>query len=170
MLDENEVDIILMGQPPEEMDVIAESFMDNPLVVIAPAGHHLAGQRQISLQAISNEVFLMREKGSGTRNSVERFLAQHGVILPTSMEMNTNGAIKQGVEVGLGLGVVSLHTIDRELADGRLAILDVEHFPLMRKWYIVHRTGKHLSNVGLAFKAYVRKEAQRFVGPNQSTG
>jgi DNA-binding transcriptional LysR family regulator len=108
----------------------------------------------------------MREKGSGTRTSAERILSERGLSLATSMEMNTNGAIKQGVEVGLGLGIVSLHTIDRELADGRLVVLDVEHFPLMRKWYIVHRSGKRLSRVGLAFETFVRNEAMRFVKVN----
>ncbi|MFM8333458.1 MAG: LysR substrate-binding domain-containing protein [Candidatus Methylumidiphilus sp.] len=163
MLEDNAVDIVLMGQPPEEMDLIAESFMDNPLVVIAPADHHLAGKANIRLEEMGNETFLMREKGSGTRTSAERFLSERGLHLSTTMEMNTNGAIKQGVEVGLGLGIVSLHTIDRELADGRLVILDVEHFPLMRKWYIAHRAGKRLTTVGLAFEAFVRNEAARFV-------
>jgi LysR family transcriptional regulator, low CO2-responsive transcriptional regulator len=163
LLEDNEADVVLMGQPPEELDLVSEEFMDNPLVVIAPAGHPLAGKRGLSFDDLRDETFLMREQGSGTRTAVERFLAEWGVSLTTSMEMNTNSAIKQGVEVGLGLGVVSQHTVDRELEDGRLVVLDVEHFPIMRKWYIVYRAGKRLSSVGQAFQEFVRSEAGRFV-------
>ncbi len=136
--------------------------MDNPLVVIAPVGHPLA-EKRVSLDELTSHTFLMREQGSGTRTAVERFLAEWDIRLTPSMEMNTNGAIKQGVEVGLGLGVVSLHTVDRELEDGRLTVLDVEHFPIKRKWYIVHRAGKRLTGVAQAFEQFVRSEAQRFV-------
>jgi len=163
LMEDNEADIVLMGQPPEEFDLVSEPFMYNPLVVIAPVEHPLVGKPGLSLDDIRGETFLMREQGSGTRTSVERFLAEWGVTLSASMEMNTNGAIKQGVEVGLGLGVVSLHTVDRELEDKRLAVLDVEHFPIVRRWYIVHRAGKRLSGVAHAFKEFVRTEAGRFI-------
>jgi len=163
LLEDNEADIVLMGKPPGEMDLVAEAFMDNPLVVIAPKGHHLDGRVGIGLEELISETFLMREQDSGTRSSVEKILVERGVSLSISMEMNSNGAIKQGVEVGLGLGVVSLHTIERELEDGRLVVLDVEPFPIMRQWYIVHRAGKRLSGVGLAFEEFVRAEASNYV-------
>lgn len=166
MLDDNEADILLMGQPPDDADLVTEAFMDNPLVVIAPPGHHLAGQGRIDIEQLREETFLMREQGSGTRTSVERFFAEKGVPIQASMEMNTNGAIKQGVEVGLGLGIVSIHTVDQELADGRLVVLDVESFPIMRQWYLVHRSGKRLSAAGRAFEEFVRREAHRFVRPD----
>ncbi|MDD5037211.1 MAG: LysR family transcriptional regulator [Methylococcaceae bacterium] len=162
-LEDNEADIFLMGQPPEEIDVIAEAFMDNPLVIIAPVGHPLAEKRGISLVDLCSETFLMREQGSGTRTSVERFLTERGIGFHSSMEMNTNGAIKQGVEVGLGLGIVSIHTVEQELENHRLIVLDVESFPIMRQWYIVHRAGKRISGISLAFEDFVRTEGRRFV-------
>lgn len=162
-LEDNEADIVLMGQPPQELDLAAEAFMDNPLVVIAHAGHPLAGRKSINPLQLKNETFLMREQGSGTRNSVERFLSEQGLNLSGSMEMNTNSAIKQGVEVGLGLGIVSLHTVERELEDRRLVVLDVESFPIMRQWYIVYREGKRLSSVAKAFEEFVRAEAKGYV-------
>ncbi len=167
-LEDNEADVVLMGQPPGELDLVAEAFMDNPLVIIAPPEHPLAGKSGIGLEELRTETFLMREQGSGTRTSVERFLGERGLTLSASMEMNTNGAIKQGVEVGLGLGIVSLHTVERELEDGRLVVLDVDHFPIMRQWYIVHRAGKRLSSVGRAFEDFVRSEASRFVAVDWS--
>ncbi|MBM4200083.1 MAG: LysR family transcriptional regulator [Gammaproteobacteria bacterium] len=163
MLDDNEADIVLMGQPPDEGDLVAEPFMDNPLVVIAPPHHSLVGRTAIPLDELRREIFLMREQGSGTRSSVERFFAEKGLTITASMEMNTNGAIKQGVEVGLGLGIVSLHTVELELTTRRVVILDVESFPIMRQWYIVHRSGKRLSAAGRAFEQFVREEAGRFV-------
>jgi len=162
-LEDNEADLLLMGQPPDNQDLEAESFLKNPLVIIAPAGHPLSGKKNIALKELSNETFIMREIGSGTRNSVERFLAERGVHLTVSMEMNTNGAIKQGVEEGLGLGIVSIHTLERELEGGRLAVLDVESFPIMRQWFMVHRAGKRLSAIATQFADFVRQEAHRFV-------
>lgn len=162
-LEDNEADLLLMGQPPDSQDLVAESFLTNPLVMIAPPGHPLAGKRNIGLQEFAHETFIMREIGSGTRNSVERFLAERGVHLTVSMEMNTNSAIKQGVEEGLGLGIVSIHTLERELESGRLVVLDAESFPILRQWFIVHRAGKRLSAIATEFADFVRQDAARFV-------
>ena len=162
-LEDNEADLLLMGQPPDSQDLVAESFLTNPLVIIAPPGHPLAGQKNIDLREFTHETFIMREIGSGTRNSVERFLAERGVHLTVSMEMNTNGAIKQGVEEGLGLGIVSIHTLERELEGGRLVVLDAKSFPILRQWFIVHRAGKRLSAIATEFADFVRQEAPHFV-------
>ncbi|GAB6046757.1 LysR family transcriptional regulator [Methyloparacoccus murrellii] len=162
-LEDNEADLLLMGQPPESQELIAESFLINPLVIIAPAGHPLSGQKSLPLKALAGETFIMREIGSGTRNSVERFLADRGIHLTVSMEMNTNGAIKQGVEEGLGLGIVSLHTLERELDSGGVVVLDVESFPILRQWFMVHRAGKRLSTIATEFAEFVRQEAPHFV-------
>lgn len=162
-LEDNEADLLLMGQPPESPELAAESFLINPLVIIAPAGHHLTGRKNISLTELANTPFIMREMGSGTRNSVERFLAERGIHLTVSMEVNTNEAIKQGVEEGLGLGIVSIHTLERELENGRLVVLDGESFPILRQWFIVQRAGKRLSVIAAEFAAFVRNEAHNYI-------
>jgi DNA-binding transcriptional LysR family regulator len=158
-LEHNEVDVALMGQPPETLDLVAEPFMENPLVVIAAPAHRLAGRR-VPLLALREEAFLLREPGSGTRIAMERFFSEHDLALSTGMEMNTNEAIKQGVEAGLGLGIVSLHTAGLELEMGRLVVLDVEGFPILRQWYVVHRRGKRLSQVAQAFREHVLREGR----------
>ena len=158
-LDANETDIVLMGQPPAGRDLISETFMANPLVVIATPGHRLAGRSQIPFEDLRDETFLMRERGSGTRSAMERHFAKHGVRFTSSMEMNTNEAVKQSVEAGLGLGIVSLHTVELEREVGRLITLDVETFPIMRRWYVVHRRDKRLSSVALAFKEFVLSQS-----------
>lgn len=158
-LETNETDIALMGQPPADLDAVAEPFMDNPLVVIAAPDHALARERRIPLKRLQQETFLMRERGSGTRMAMERFLAEHGIKPSSSIEMTSNEAIKQSVEAGLGLGIVSAHTLELELEVGRLKVLNVESFPIMRRWYVVYRKGKRLSAAATAFRQFVLSEA-----------
>ena len=164
-LEANSVDMVLMGLPPEEVDVESEAFMENPLVVIAPPDHPLAGERGIPLSRLAGEVFVMREAGSGTRLAMERFFAEHGISIRQGMQMTRNEAIKQSVRAGLGLSVVSLHTIELELETRRLVILDVEGFPIERQWHLVYRRGKRLSPPARAFRDFVVAEARTLAGP-----
>jgi DNA-binding transcriptional LysR family regulator len=158
-LDVNDCDMVIMGLPPEGKELEALPFLENPLVVIAPPAHSLAKQEAISLETLQEESFIMREPGSGTRIAMERFFAERGATLTTAMEMSSNEAIKQAVQAGLGLGIVSVHTLEMELETGRLVVLDVEDFPIMRHWYLVHRKGKRLSPVARAFRRFVEEEA-----------
>jgi len=159
MLIDNSVDMVLMGQPPEGVQVESEAFMDNPLVVVAPPAHPLSGVAAIPLPRLAEEVFLMREPGSGTRQAMERLFAEHDLTIRQGMQMTRNEAIKQGVRAGLGLGIVSAHTIELELETGRLVILDVENFPIQRQWFLVYRKGKRLSPASQAFRSFVLAEA-----------
>lgn len=162
-LAENATDLVIMGQPPENLDLVAESFMPNPLVVVAPPSHALARKKRIPLGRLQQETFLVREPGSGTRSLMERVFAEKGLELSTPMEMSSTEAIKQGVEAGLGLALLSAHTLEMELALKRLVILDVEGFPVVRDWYIVHRAGKRLSALAQAFKAFVMRETPKII-------
>ncbi len=155
----NEMDMVIMGLPPDGLDLVAETFMENPLVIIAPVNHPLVIEKHIPLERLQHETFLVREQGSGTRISMERFFSQRGIRLNTGMEMSSNEAIKQAVQAGLGLGIVSIHTLALELEMNRLAVLDVESFPIMRHWFVVHRENKRLSVVSLAFKKFLLDEA-----------
>lgn len=168
MLDSNSVDLVLMGVPPRNVEVEAEAFMDNPLVVIAPPDHPLAGERGIPLARLAEETFVMREEGSGTRQAMERFFSERGQEIRHGMQMTRNEAVKQAVRSGLGLSVVSLHTIELELETRRLVTLDVEGFPDRRQWYLVYRRGKRLSPAAGAFREFVLSEAARIALPNRS--
>jgi DNA-binding transcriptional LysR family regulator len=157
----NRIDLAIMGQVPDGLDLEATRFMDNPLVVIAPPDHPLAlKKKKVSIRDLASEPFLVREAGSGTRGAMERFFADRGQELRTSMEMSSNEAIKQAVQAGLGLGILSLQTLELELALKRLVVLDVEGFPIMRHWYVVHRVDKRLSPATQAFKEFVLGLAQ----------
>lgn len=160
----NDMDLALMGQPPDGLDLVAESFMENPLVVIGPVHHPLARKRRIPLAGLAGETFLMREEGSGTRIAMERHFEEHGVKIHAGMEMSSTEAIKQAVQAGLGLGVVSLHTVELELKARRLKVLDVQGFPIRRHWYVVHRRDKRLSAAALAFKNFCLSDAAKLLG------
>lgn len=166
-LADNEVDLVVMGQPPEDMDLGYEPFLENPLVIVAPPDHPLAKDKKIALQRLEQEVFLVREPGSGTRIAMERFFAQHDVRITTGMEVGSNEAIKQSVQAGLGLGLLSRDTVEMELALNRLAVLNVAEFPIMRYWYVVHRQGKRLSVVAQTFKDYLIKESPTLLGKGE---
>jgi DNA-binding transcriptional LysR family regulator len=157
----NRIDLAIMGQVPDGLDLEATRFMDNPLVVIAPPAHPLARKKEVSIRDLASEPFLVRETGSGTRGAMERFFADRGLELRTSMEMSSNEAIKQAVQAGLGLGILSLQTLEQELALERLAVLVVEGFPIMRHWYVVHRIDKRLSPAAQAFKAFVLRPTRQ---------
>ncbi|MHB1093335.1 LysR family transcriptional regulator [Thiobacillus sp.] len=160
----NRIDLAIMGQVPDGLDLEAIRFMDNPLVVIAPPHHALAQRRKVSIRDLATEPFLVREAGSGTRGAMERFFDARGLELHTSMEMSSNEAIKQAVQAGLGLGILSLQTLEQELALHRLAVLAVESFPIMRHWYVVHRIDKRLSPAAQAFKSFVLQSAPQTPG------
>lgn len=170
-LAENTVDLVIMGQPPAGADVEAHVFLDNPLVVVAPPDHSLAGKKKIPLARLQEETFLVREPGSGTRIAMERFFAERGMRLKTGMEVGSNEAIKQSVQAGLGLGLLSRATLEQELKLKRLAVLDIADFPIMRHWYVVHRKGKRLSTLAQAFEDFLLKEAAALLlAPSRANG
>ncbi|MBE0587807.1 MAG: LysR family transcriptional regulator, partial [Hydrogenophaga sp.] len=148
----NQDDLYIMGQPPESMDVVSENFADNPLVLVAPPDHPLVGKKKIAPSRLKNEPFILREPGSGTRLTAEKFFASQGVTLKNRLEVGSNEAIKQTVTGGLGLAVLSATTVVSELALGELVLLDVVGFPLIRRWHVVYPRGKRLSAAALAFK------------------
>jgi DNA-binding transcriptional LysR family regulator len=162
-LADNSTDLAILGQPPDGLDLSAELFLDNPLVVIAPPGHPLVNLKRVKFDRLAEETFLSREQGSGTRSAMERVFEQHKIQPRISMEMETNEAIKQAVQAGMGLGILSLHSIELELETGRLAMLNVENFPLLRHWFVAHRSNKRLSSAALAFKDFLLVEAKKII-------
>lgn len=162
-LADNEKDIAIMGRPPEDADLVTEPFAENPLVVVAAPDHPLVAQQPIPLYILQDQTFVVREQGSGTRIAMQRFFDEHNLRITTSMEMNENEAIKQAVQAGMGLGIVSIHTLELELETNRLVILDVEDFPIMRHWYLVHRKEKRLSPITQAFKDFVLSEGRNLI-------
>jgi DNA-binding transcriptional LysR family regulator len=151
---ENLDDLYILGQPPEDVDVIAAPIMDNPIVVLAAPDHPLARRKGISLRDIAQEPWLMREKGSGTRNAIERRFAEAEIVLRPRLELGSNEAIKQAILAGLGISALSHHTLALN-QPGQFAVLDVAGFPIRRHWYAVYPKGRPLSVVARAFLDYL---------------
>jgi DNA-binding transcriptional LysR family regulator len=149
---DNEDDLYVMGQAPSnEMPVVAHPFAPNPLVFIAPRNHPLVGKKNISLERVAEEPFIMREQGSGIRDATMRVFDAKDLRPKVRMELGSNEAIKHAVVGGLGISVLSLHTLVLEGVNGPVAVLDVEGFPILRHWYLVHPKGKELSLVARTF-------------------
>ena len=162
-LGENLDDLYFTGRPPEELNIGLRPMMANPLVVVAHRDHPLAQEKNISLQRIAQEPFILREPGSGTRNSVEDFFAGNRTEISVEMEIGSNEAIKQAVVGGLGIAVLSRYALTLEGTKGPLTILDVEGFPIQRHWYIVYPAGKQLSVVAQTFLEYVLNEGRQII-------
>ena len=160
---DNEVDMAIMGQPPEGMNVDAIAFMDNPLVIVAPPGHRLAKQKNIALKQMEKEIFLTREPGSGTRGAMHRFFRQHKLKLTTGMEMGSLEGIKQSVQAELGVGLLPRGAIETELKLKKLVVLNIKGMPIKRHWYVVLHKGKRLSAAADAFKTLLVDEAEELL-------
>ncbi|WP_246499569.1 LysR family transcriptional regulator [Thiothrix unzii] len=162
-LEDNLDDLVIMGTIPtgSNLELAAEYFLDNPIVVIAPPNHPLAGERNITLERIAQERFLSREEGSGTRAARIRLFAEHGLEANVYMELGSSEAIKQAVMAGLGISVLSIHNLRLELEAGLLTVLDVQHFPLIRRWHAVHLKGKKLSNTSKRFLDFLLQDGAR---------
>ena len=150
---EQQDDIYLFSHPPSGEHVVAKPIVKNPLKLIAPAGHWAATQRQLPFSALKQERFLLRENGSATRLMFEAWLSSQGIELSHSMQIESNEAIRLSVAAGLGLSVISGHT----LLEGRekLAELDVLGFPLHSHWYLVRNAEKRLSDAAGALKQFI---------------
>lgn len=157
-LNNNEDDFVIMGQIPEGLELEAYPFLKQNLVPIAPVGHPLSEKKDISLKRLMSERFLQREAGSGTRAAFDRLLKEHDLEVSPYMELGSAEAIKQGVMAELGLGVVSAHAVALEREAGKLAILDVQGFPIERTWYAVHLKGKTLSLTARTFLDFILEQ------------
>ena len=159
-----DVEIALAGRPPADMPIAKVALGPHPYVMIAPPGHRLAGAGRIARQQLAGEAFLFREPGSGTRSLFEYFIGDTEIRrVQLGMELGSNETIKQAVMAGLGIALISAHTIAAELADGRLACLDVEGLPIVRQWFVVHRTDRPLSPAASAFRDFAEAHGAEFL-------
>ncbi|KDR30412.1 MULTISPECIES: LysR family transcriptional regulator [Caballeronia] len=157
-LSDNLTDLAVMVRPPRDMDTVNVSFAPHPYVIVAPPDHPLVGRRNLPLEALADEPFIVRERGSDTWNSMEEGFGGRLPNLNVAMEITSTETIKQAVIAGMGLSFLSAHTISMELQVGKLAVLDIEGFPVMLNWFVVHRNNKRLPPVALAFKQFLIEE------------
>ncbi|MBW4507432.1 MAG: LysR family transcriptional regulator [Scytonematopsis contorta HA4267-MV1] len=154
-------DLYIMTQIPDNLDVNVQVFLENPLVVLAPANHPLVGEKDVPIERLNGEAFIMREPGSGTRRAVQKLLDEHKVQVKVKLELGSNEAIKQAIAGGLGISVLSRHTLIPDTGN-EVTVLDIQHFPIRRNWYIVHPSGKQLSIVARTYLEYLVDAVKQF--------
>ena len=162
-LKENRTDLAVMVRPPEDADTVAQAFAPHPYVVVAAPTHPLAGEKRIPVTRVLREPFVVREKGSDTWTSMAEAFGEYLPSLNLAMEIRSTETIKQAVIAGMGLSFLSAHTVSRELQAHSLVMLDVQGFPLMLNWYVVHRRTKRLPPVAQAFKSFLLKEGAALI-------
>jgi len=156
----NADDLYIFADPPEKQDVVTQVILPNPLVVFARDDHPLAREKDIAFERLAGEPFLMREPGSGTRMLATRLFERRGLVPKIRLELNSNEAIKEAILAGLGVSILSRHTLGLEPEHSRLVCLDVEGFPLENHWHFVYPAGKQLSVAARAFLDFSRVEAK----------
>ena len=152
-------DIYIMSQPPKDMALVDDVFMDNHLVAIAALGSAIAKQKTITLGALGAQRFILREQGSGTRMTADRFFKKLKFQPHIRMELGSNEAIKEAVAGGLGIGVISKYALHGRQKEHGVAIINVKGFPISSHWHMVHPAKKKLSPVAMAFKEEVLRSA-----------
>jgi DNA-binding transcriptional LysR family regulator len=160
MLQGNEVDIAVMGRPPTELATRAEPFAAHPHMFVAPTDHPLLKVGHPTTEHLKPYSFIVRERGSGTRAAMEKFMSLQRLEPRVVMEMTSNETIKQAVMAGMGLSFLSLHTLGLELEHGLIAVLDVEGTPIVRAWNVVHTLSKMLSPAAEAFRYFMLENAE----------
>lgn len=153
---EGAVDVAIMGRPPRAPVATAEILGPHPHIFIAPNGHRLATGCDVSSDDLLEETFLVREQGSGTRILMERLLDRIGEGRPyQTVNMGTNETIKQAVMAGLGIALISGHTVANELKEGRLVQIKAQGVPIVRQWFLMHRRDMPLTAVTEKFRRFI---------------
>jgi len=151
-LKNNNADLVIMGEPPKNIPLISSAFMQNPLIAIVHPDNELLTKKKISIKDLNKETLLTREIGSGTRITIERFT---GLDFNSDIQINSNEAIVEAVQAGLGIGFVSKHFVNLQLKNNIIKQLDVAPFPIIRQWHIVHHAEAELSPIARRFKQFV---------------
>ena len=158
-----EFDFAIMGRPPQDLKVDHAEIGEHPHVIIVPPDHPLAGKQRMPLSDLADQTFLLREHGSGTRTIIDHLFLNAGLNLKAGMEIASNETIKQAVIAGIGIALLSAHTVAAEIADGRLKTLDVEGLPILRTWYLVKRSDKRLLPAAGAMWTFLSAHARDFL-------
>jgi DNA-binding transcriptional LysR family regulator len=157
-LRQNADDLYIMSMPPDDMALVDEVLMPNPIVVIAASKDALAKQKKVTLSDLKDHRFIMRELGSGTRMTADQYFRKKKFRADIRLELGSNEAVKESVAGGLGIGVISLYALHGNQKENGVSVIDIDEFPLKSSWHLVHLAAKNLSPIALAFKAHIMRE------------
>jgi DNA-binding transcriptional LysR family regulator len=162
-LGQNLDDLYIFASPPGDSEIVTQTILPNQMVPYAAADHPLAKEKNIPFARFAEEPFLIREAGSGTRQTSREIFAEHGLEPKVRMELSTNEAIKQAIIAGLGVSIMSRYTLGLDVAQEQLAVLDVEGFPVEKNWVFAYPVGKQLPVLAQGFMDFTRKVARPLV-------
>jgi DNA-binding transcriptional LysR family regulator len=160
-VEENSDDLYVMSRPPLHIDLEDQILMPNPLCMIAYKDHPLATKKNLRLQDLKHERFILRELGSGTRMSSDIHFKQKKFTPSLLLELGSNEAIKNAVASHLGVAVISIHALDELDYDKKISVLKLQDFPINSQWHLVYLRGKQLSPIAKAFHNHLIKEAKK---------
>lgn len=166
MLGSQELDLAIMGRPPAELKTVSTPFAKHPMAfMVAPTHALMQGTRGgkakvVTMAQLSEQRILVRERGSGTRATIERLFKDAALPLRIGSEMSSNEAIKHMCAAGFGVAFLSMHTCVLEMEAGVLALLPMEHNPIERDWYVMHLASRQLPQVALAFERFLVERGQ----------
>lgn len=163
LMRQGEVELAIMGRPPREWATRAEPFAQHPHLLVTAVDHPFTRTGRVPAEALLREGFIMREEGSGTRAALDEYMQAHHISARVVMQMSSNEAIKQAVMAGMGVSLLSLHTIGLELDHGLIATPDVEGLPVMRRWHVVNTLSRTLSPAAEAFRYFMLERGESFL-------
>jgi len=161
LLASHEVDLVIMGRPPKELKTVATAFARHTMAFIAAPGHPLMSRGNLVFRDLAGEDLLVRERGSGTRTTLEKLFRDAELPLRIGSELSSNEAIKQMCAAGFGLAFMSQHICRHELASGELALLPVAGNPIEREWFVIHLSARNLTPVATAFEHFLVEHGQK---------
>lgn len=162
-LENMEIDFAITGLPPDHFSVKKEFISKHPQIIIAPPDHRLAKNQRIRLTELEAETFLLREPGSGTRTVTDKLFARNRQLPGSGLEFGSNETIKQAVMAGMGIAVISAHTVDAELKEKRLVALDVKGLPINRKWFVVKHANKRFLPSAQALWNFIARNGKHYL-------
>jgi DNA-binding transcriptional LysR family regulator len=163
LLQQGAVELAIMGRPPKGYPTRAEPFALHPHVLVTARDHPFTRLDEVPALALADQSFIVREPGSGTRAALDEYMHAHHMTPRVAMQMSSNEAIKQAVMVGMGVALLSLHTIGLELEHGLIATPAVEGLPVMRRWHVVNNLAKTLSPPAESFRHFVLEHGEAFL-------
>ncbi len=163
LMQQGAVELAIMGRPPQGWPTRAEPFAMHPHVLVTAPDHPFVQLERVPAHALQEEPFIVREPGSGTRAALDEYLQAHHLTMRRAMQMTSNEAIKQAVMAGMGVALLSLHTLGLELDHGLIAVPEVEGLPVMRRWHVVNNLAKTLSPAAEAFRYFILERGEAFL-------
>ena len=170
LMREGTVELAVMGRPPRDWPSRAEPFAMHPLVLVTSVEHPFTRAENVPASALLGQDFIVREPGSGTRAALDEFMQAHQMTPRVIMQMASNEAIKQAVMAGMGISILSLHTIGLELDLRLIAAPETEGLPVMRRWHVVHTHAKTLSPAAEAFRYFMLENGEAYLAQHYGQG